>query len=83
MIPTPRQLDGAVRMPDGSTHKTIYFPTMEQFAIALPPIAEQRVFATQLSRMAGLNSIAETSLRRSEGLFGSLLVGAFSGELGG
>ncbi len=38
-------------MASGSTHKTIYFPAVEQFAIVLPTVKEQGAFAKQLPKI--------------------------------
>jgi type I restriction enzyme S subunit len=42
----------------GSTHKTIYFPTVEQFKVLVPPLVLQDTFAQRIVR-AGHGLLAE------------------------
>ena len=65
----------------GSTHKTIYFPTVEQFSVLLPPIELQNEFANRVSEVREMESTQSTSRERSESLFQSMLQRAFEGEL--
>lgn len=65
----------------GSTHKTIYFPTVQQFCTILPPIALQREFAAQFREVCALEEVQTSSQQRLDDLFQSLLHRAFQGEL--
>jgi hypothetical protein len=65
----------------GSTHKTIYFPTVEQFRVLVPPIDLQRSFARRLGSVEKLRSAFRASLAELEALFASLQHRAFRGEL--
>jgi type I restriction enzyme S subunit len=65
----------------GSTHKTIYFPTVEQFRVLLPPISLQREFAKRLGGLEKLKSSHLLSLVEFDELFASLQSLAFRGEL--
>jgi type I restriction enzyme, S subunit len=63
----------------GSTHRTIYFPTVEQFHVLVPPIALQNRFATLAGRTLDCGGkLGTTSLSE---LFSSLQSRAFSGQL--
>jgi type I restriction enzyme S subunit len=62
----------------GSTHKTIYFPTVEQFRVLLPPAERQRHFA---ERMRGIEALAveqTASTAAHEALLASLRSRSFS-----
>ena len=65
----------------GSTHKTIYFPTVKEFATILPPIALQREFAARATEIRALRMEQSASQHRLVDLFKSLLNRAFNGEL--
>jgi type I restriction enzyme S subunit len=65
----------------GSTHKTIYFPTVEQFRVLLPPISTQNDFADRVSKVKELKTTSEESLANHDHLFASLQHRAFRGEL--
>jgi type I restriction enzyme S subunit len=65
----------------GSTHKTIYFPTVEQFCIAVPPLPLQKQFASRVAEIRELEGEQATSRRRLDDLFQSMLHRAFNGEL--
>ena len=45
----------------GSTHKTIYFPTVEQFRVLLPPMDVQREFAARIRRIDALAEMQATN----------------------
>ncbi|MGV9013531.1 MAG: restriction endonuclease subunit S [Flavobacteriales bacterium] len=65
---------------------TISHLTGEKLAsvrIPVPPIKQQRMFDKAIEALDQQRGTTEASLLRSEGLFGSLLQGAFRGELGG
>lgn len=65
----------------GSTHKTIYFPTVEQFSIPVPPLAFQREFAARVSDIRAMQAEQAASRRRLDDLFQSMLHRAFQGDL--
>lgn len=65
----------------GSTHKTIYFPTVEQFCAVVPPIALQQEFAHHFLEINELKVSQATNWERLEDLFQSTLSRAFEGEL--
>ena len=65
----------------GSTHKTIYFPTVEQFRVLLPPLSLQHDFANQVGKVMDLKAISEASIASYDTLFESLQHRAFQGEL--
>jgi len=65
----------------GSTHKTIYFPIVEQFAAIIPPLALQKEFATRVTEIRAMRAEQSASCHRLEDLFKSLLHRAFNGEL--
>lgn len=65
----------------GSTHKTIYFPTVEQFSIPVPPLPLQQTFARRVAEIRELEAAQAASRRRLDALFASLLHRAFAGEL--
>jgi len=67
----------------GSTHRTIYFPTVESFSIVVPPLDLQQRFAERVGEVAQLrlHSVSQTAKARE--LFGSIQQRAFLGELTG
>jgi len=65
----------------GSTHKTIYFPTVERFCALVPPLQQQKLFSKQVTEIRGLEADQAASSRRLEDLFQSLIHRAFRGEL--
>ena len=65
----------------GSTHKTIYFPTVEKFRILLPPISLQREFANRVRKVGEVKNASEGSLLNHDSLFASLQHCAFRGEI--
>lgn len=65
----------------GSTHKTIYFPTVEQFRVLVPPLDLQREFGRRVEAVRRLKKTHRDSLVRFDELFASLQHGAFHGEL--
>jgi type I restriction enzyme S subunit len=65
----------------GSTHKTIYFPTVEQFRVLVPPIDIQHEFARRVAAAEKLRTAQRASLAEMDLLFGSLQYKAFKGEL--
>lgn len=65
----------------GSTHKTIYFPTVEQFRVLVPPLTLQKEFAIRVSEIRAMQAEQAASRRRLDDLFQSMLHRAFQGEL--
>jgi len=65
----------------GSTHKTIYFPTVEQFRVLVPPLPLQRDFARRVAAVEKLKAAQRASLVEMDALFASLQHRAFRGEL--
>lgn len=65
----------------GSTHKTIYFPTVKQFCTIVPPIQLQRKFAVCVAEVREMEAEQASSHRCTDALFQSLLHRAFQGEL--
>lgn len=61
----------------GSTHKTIYFPTVEQFRVLLPPVELQRSFTARMEALSQLKTKAFESLDALNALFSSLQQRAF------
>jgi type I restriction enzyme, S subunit len=78
MIASRRTLLG---LANGSTHRTIYFPTVEEFRCIIPPIGEQLAFTQFVESLDGSRVRAESSIGALEGLFSSLQHRAFRGEL--
>jgi type I restriction enzyme, S subunit len=65
----------------GSTHKTIYFPTVEQFRILVPDSKTQQEFARRVAAVERLKAAQRASLAELDALFASLQHRAFRGEL--
>jgi type I restriction enzyme S subunit len=65
----------------GSTHKTIYFPTVEQFCVVVPPLARQKQFAERANEIRELQADQAASSRRLDDLFQSMLHRVFNGDL--
>jgi type I restriction enzyme S subunit len=65
----------------GSTHKTIYFPTVEQFSVPIPPLPLQKAFAKRVTEIRELEAQQATSRQRLDDLLQSTLHRAFNGEL--
>ena len=65
----------------GSTHKTIYFPTVEQFRALIPPLPLQREFAQRIAAVEKLKTLHRAALAELEALFAVLQHRAFRGEL--
>lgn len=65
----------------GSTHKTIYFPTVKQFATIIPPFALQKEFAARATEIRAVQAEQSASGARLNDLFQSMLHRAFNGEL--
>ncbi len=65
----------------GSTHKTIYFPTVERFCVLLPPVGLQRRFA-QIAQVIRAEKLCQArSLDKADALFATLQSAAFAGTL--
>lgn len=65
----------------GSTHKTIYFPTVEQFHVQVPPIQLQRKFAAAWSAIQELRENHSLQFEQACVLSSSLEHRAFRGDL--
>lgn len=65
----------------GSTHRTIYFPTVEQFRVLVPPIACQEEFAKLTQQIASRQRSQQDFESSAAELFSSLQHRAFSGQL--
>ncbi|MEL7706696.1 restriction endonuclease subunit S [Citromicrobium bathyomarinum] len=65
----------------GSTHKTIYFPTVKSFNILLPSLEVQRKCSDAIDQYLRRLENLEESLRELNILFASLQQRAFRGEL--
>ena len=65
----------------GSTHKTIYFPTVKQFCVLVPPLTLQKEFAQRVSEIRELQAAQVASRQNVEQLFQSMLHRAFNQQL--
>jgi len=65
----------------GSTHKTIYFPTVKQFSVLVPPRPLQEEFVNRITEVRALEAKQNTNREHLDCLFESLLYLAFQGEL--
>lgn len=65
----------------GATLKGLNLKDLRTYDVIAPPIEDQRTFSAAIERLLAQRAQAEQSLRQSEALFGSLLQGAFNGEL--
>lgn len=65
----------------GSTHRTIYFPTVEQFQVLLPPLFLQEKFAEAATKVTYQRAKLDMPSVTSDELFSSLQQRAFSGQL--
>ena len=65
----------------GSTHKTIYLSTVEQFSVLVPPLPLQNKFAARVTEIRELEAAQATARHRVEDLFQSLEQRTFQGEL--
>jgi type I restriction enzyme S subunit len=68
-------------MSAGSTHRTIYFPTVERFHVVVPPLSLQLKFAACSEAIDKLKAQYKDHLARLDELFASLQHRAFHGEL--
>lgn len=66
---------------DGSTHKTIYFPTVERFRVLVPPRDLQERFVNRVRVIRPAESTAEASASTLAELAQSLEQRAFAGAL--
>lgn len=66
---------------NGSTHKTIYFPTVERFRVLVPPVSLQQEFARKMKSLTKAEGRVQTHLAHLNTLFASLQARAFAGEL--
>lgn len=67
----------------GSTHKTIYMPTVKRFKVCLPPLAVQKKIADVLEWRERHRQRLADAIEASEDLYYSLAQRAFRGELTG
>lgn len=65
----------------GSTHKTIYFPTVQRFRVLVPPLAEQERFTSRIRTAEIMRDRARDHLAELDSLFASLQHRAFIGVL--
>jgi type I restriction enzyme S subunit len=65
----------------GSTHKTIYFPTVEKLCVLIPPMPIQKEFANRVLEIHKMRAAQTASRGRLDALFKSMLHRAFSGQL--
>jgi type I restriction enzyme, S subunit len=65
----------------GTTHKTIYFPTVEEFRALIPPLPLQEKFAAIVQKFERVRRQQREATRQAEHLFQTLLHRAFRGEL--
>jgi len=65
----------------GSTHKTIYFPTVERFRTLVPPLEMQERFATHIQAVESLKTTHRAALSECDALFAFLQHRAFAGQL--
>lgn len=65
----------------GTTHKTIYFPTVEEFQTLIPPLPLQEEFAAIVQKFERIRRQQREATRQAEHLFQTLLHRAFRGEL--
>lgn len=65
----------------GTTHKTIYFPTVEEFQTLIPPLPLQEKFAAIVQKFERIRRQQREATRQAEHLFQTLLHRAFNGSL--
>lgn len=65
----------------GSTHKTLYFPTVERFRLLLPPLELQADFARRVEKIDEVRRIQVRAQALLDELYASLQHRAFSGAL--
>jgi len=74
-----------LRFGKGSTHKTVYFPELLSFHVALPPVEEQTQIVRAIESRMALADAVESKSANGAGLFErlnqSILAKAFRGEL--
>lgn len=76
-----RSRDRLRSLSSGSTHKTIYLPTVEQFRVLVPPLHLQQEFARRVTIVEKIKAAHRVSLAELDALFVSLQQRAFRGEL--
>lgn len=67
------------RLSDGSTHKTIYFPTVERFRVLVPPLELQELFARRIHQLEETRDRLSASSEGLDELTGSLRKRMFAG----
>ena len=65
----------------GSTHKTIYFPTVERFRVLVPPLDLQKSFRRSIEKISAIKSMYHRMASETDALFASLQDRAFRGAL--
>lgn len=70
-----------VTLATGSTHRTIYFPTVERFQLFVPPIRDQEAYVERRRSFTNVSDCFETSTGPLNELFAALQHRAFSGQL--
>ncbi|MDQ3728317.1 MAG: restriction endonuclease subunit S [Actinomycetota bacterium] len=75
-----RSRDRLRALSNGSTHKTIYFATVERFRVLVPPVRLQREFARQVESLARVESRQQAHLLEVDALFDALQSRAFAAE---
>ena len=65
------------RLQQGTTHKTIYMPIAEQFAVLLPPVPEQHRIAAILDKADVIRHKREEGIRLTEKLLRSTFLEMF------
>jgi type I restriction enzyme S subunit len=65
-----------------SSQANLFTGPIKALPVMLPPLTKQLEWKKRIEAIDEQRATTEASLRRSEGLFGSLLQGAFKGELG-
>lgn len=68
---------------NGSTHKTLYFPTVERFHVLLPPLADQERFESWHSESQRLERATKKAALLADDLFRSVQHHAFADGGGG
>lgn len=69
------------KIASGTTFAELKIVALKKLMLPLPPIKSQQAFAKAINKMNEQRARAEQSLRQSEALFGSLLQGAFNGNI--
>ncbi len=65
----------------GSTHKTIYFPTVERFRALVPPMDRQIKFRRIVEKITTIKAVHQAAIALNDSFFASLQDRAFRGVL--